>query len=105
MLATHATIRCPQHPYKYATGNLSLHDYGIRNRAVSWWSDDVGSTIEVKQGYRLLPTLFGLYIDEVSHYIERLNNPRAWLAYISIQILLYVDDIVSMDRLIACISI
>ena len=54
----------------------------------------VASTIRVKQGCPLSPTLFGLYIDEVSHYIERFGGSGARLASIAIQILLYVDDVV-----------
>ena len=57
-------------------------------------SEAVASTIGVKQGCPLSPTLFGLYIDEVSHYIERFGGSGARLAGIAIQILLYADDIV-----------
>ena len=41
-----------------------------------------------------MPSLFSLYIDEASHYIERLGGSGACLAGIAIQILLYLDDIV-----------
>ena len=34
-------------------------------------SDIVHSTIGVKQGCPLSPTLFGMYVDEVSDYIDR----------------------------------
>ena len=34
-------------------------------------SDIVHSTIGVKQGCPLSPTLFGMYVDEVSEYIDR----------------------------------
>ena len=54
----------------------------------------MASTIGVKQGCPLSPTLFGLYIDEVSRYLERFGGSGARLASIAIQILLYVDDIV-----------
>ena len=57
-------------------------------------SEAVASTIGVKQGCPLSPDLFGLYIDEVSHYIERFGGSGARLASITIQILLYADDIV-----------
>ena len=57
-------------------------------------SETVASTIGMKQGCLLSPTLFGLYIDEVSQYIERFGGSRAHLAGIAIQILLYADDIV-----------
>ena len=54
----------------------------------------VASTIGMKQGYPLSLTLFGLYIHEVSHYIERFGGSGAPLAGIAIQILLNADDIV-----------
>ena len=57
-------------------------------------SEAVACTIGVKQGCPLSPTLFGLYIDEVSQYIERFGGSGAHLASIAIQILLYADDIV-----------
>ena len=63
-------------------------------RSSNGLSEAVASTIGVKQGCPLSPTLFGLYIDEVSHYIERFGGSGARLASIAIQILLYADDIV-----------
>ena len=47
----------------------------------------VDSTIGVKQGCPLPPTLFGLYIDEVSHYIERFRSSRGCPMGIATQIL------------------
>ena len=52
------------------------------------------STVGVKQGCPLSPTLFGLYIDEISEYIERWGGSGAGLAGAIIPILLYADDIV-----------
>ena len=37
----------------------------------------VSSKIGEKQGYPLTPTLFGLNIDQESHYIKRFNSSRA----------------------------
>mgnify|MGYP002775687812 CR=1 FL=1 len=54
----------------------------------------MASTIGVKQGCPRSRSLFGLYIDEISHYIERFGGSGACLAGIAIQILLYADDIV-----------
>ena len=52
------------------------------------------STVGVKQGCPLSPTLFGLYIDELSEYIERWGGSGAGLVGTIIPILLYADDIV-----------
>ena len=57
-------------------------------------SEAMAGTIRVKQGFPLSPTLFGLYIDEVSHYIKRFGGLGACLTGIAVQILLYADDIV-----------
>ena len=51
-------------------------------------------TIGVKQGCPLSPTLFGMYVDEVLDYIERVGDRGAPLAGTWISLLLYADDIV-----------
>ncbi|MCO5603414.1 hypothetical protein L7F22_057564 [Adiantum nelumboides] len=57
-------------------------------------SDIIQSTIGVKQGCPLSPTLFGMYIDEVSDYIDREGDRGAQLAETWIPLLLYADVIV-----------
>ena len=57
-------------------------------------SELIYSTIGVKQGCPLSPTLFGMYVDEVSNYIERRGDRGAQLAGTWISLLLYADDIV-----------
>lgn len=57
-------------------------------------SDLIHSSIGVKQGCPLSPTLFGMYIDEVSDYIDRGGDRGAQLAGTWIPLLLYADDIV-----------
>ena len=47
------------------------------------------STIGVKEGCPLSPTLIDLYIDEVSHYID--SGFGSMLAGMTMQILLYAD--------------
>ncbi|WP_176691521.1 reverse transcriptase domain-containing protein [Enterobacter cloacae complex sp. GF14B] len=54
----------------------------------------IHSTIGVKQGCPLSPTLFGMYVDEVSDYIDRDGDRGAQLAGTWIPLLLYADDIV-----------
>ena len=56
--------------------------------------DIIQSTIGVKQGCPLSPTLFGMYIDEMSDYIDREGDRGAQLARTWIPLLLYADDIV-----------
>ena len=57
-------------------------------------SELIHSTIGVKQGCPLSPTLFGIYVDEVSDYIERGGDRGSQLAGTWISLLLYADDIV-----------
>ena len=54
-------------------------------RAPSGLSKEVASAIRVKQGCPLSPTLLGLYIDEVSHYIERFGGLGACLEGVAMQ--------------------
>ena len=62
-------------------------------RTLEGMSDIVHSTIGVKQGCPLSPTLFGMYVYEVSDYIDREGDRGAQLAGTWIPLLLYVDDI------------
>ena len=55
------------------------------------------STIGVKQGYPLSPTLFGLYIGELETTIETLGGTGFSLTEAIIQILLYIDDVVLLS--------
>ena len=63
-------------------------------RTLEGLSTLIHSTIGVKQGCPLSPTLFGMYVDEVSDYIDRFNDCGAQLAGTWISLLLYADDIV-----------
>ena len=63
-------------------------------RTLEGLSDLIQSTIGVKQGFPLSPTLFGIYVDEISDYIDRTGNIGAQLAGTWIPLLLYADDIV-----------
>lgn len=82
-------------PEEMRWGIYALYEFVTgRVRAPEGLSDTVTSTIGVKQGCPLSPTLFGLYIDEISDYLDRLGGPGASLAGTLIPILLYADDIV-----------
>ena len=67
-------------------------------RTLEGMSDIVHSTIGVKQGCPLSPTLFGMYVDEVSDYIDREGDRGAQLAGTWIPLLLYADDIVLISK-------
>ncbi|KAH7434041.1 hypothetical protein KP509_07G098200 [Ceratopteris richardii] len=60
-----------------------------------WPSEDVNS---VKQGCPLSPTLFGLYIDEITEYIQRARGREGDLGGTPVHILLYADDIVPLSE-------
>jgi hypothetical protein len=50
---------------------MCLYDFVLgRLRTVHGLSDLIRSTIGVKQGFTLLPTLFGIYIDELESFYK-----------------------------------
>ncbi|MCO5610738.1 hypothetical protein L7F22_064979 [Adiantum nelumboides] len=57
-------------------------------------SDSLLSTIGVKQGCPLSPTLFGLYIDEIVDFIQHRGGDGVEIGGTTLHILLYADDIV-----------
>ncbi|MCO5553894.1 hypothetical protein L7F22_007420 [Adiantum nelumboides] len=65
-----------------------------RVRAPGGLSDAIESTIGVKQGCPLSPTLFGIYIDELSEYVDTYGDAGSSLAGVMIPLLLYADDVV-----------
>jgi len=58
--------------------------------------DFIRSTIGVKQGFPLSPTLFGIYIDELEAFLHEhiQDNDGCLLHQVLISILLFVDDVV-----------
>ena len=56
------------------------------------------STIGVKQGCPLSPTLFGIYIDEITDFIAREGGTGVVLGDTQVRILLYADDIVLLSE-------
>ena len=69
-----------------------------RVRCPSGLSEAIASTIGVKQGCPLSPTLFGLYIGEISDYILRVGGEGGTLAGTPVHIMLYADDIVLISE-------
>ena len=64
------------------------------------WSRHIKCNIGVKQGCPLSPTLFGIYIDKLEGCLEEAGCVGMILAGIVIILLLYVDDIVLLERLL-----
>ncbi|MCO5592395.1 hypothetical protein L7F22_046398 [Adiantum nelumboides] len=69
-----------------------------RVRASGGLSDAIESTIGVKQGCPLSPTLFGIYIDELSEYVDTYGDTGSTLARVMIPLLLYADDVVLISH-------
>jgi hypothetical protein len=67
-------------------------------RNTEGWSEEINCNIGVKQGCPLSPTLFGIYIDKLEDCLEEAGCVGPTLASIVIILLLYVDDIVLMER-------
>ena len=85
---------------------LRLYEKVIgRLRTPEGFSDPIQSTIGVKQGCPLSPTLFGLYIDELEDFLMKSSQPGdgCYLHQVLISILLFADDVVllasSLDSL------
>ncbi|MCO5563411.1 hypothetical protein L7F22_017053 [Adiantum nelumboides] len=82
-------------PNEITWGILALYETVTgRVRTPGGILDIIQSTIGVKQGCPLSPTLFGLHIDEVSEYIDRDGDRGAPLLNTWIPLLLYADDLV-----------
>jgi hypothetical protein len=70
-----------------------------RLRTAHGISDFIRSTIGVKQGCPLSPTLFGIYIDELETFLHEhiQDNDGCILHQVLISILLFVDDVVLLS--------
>ena len=80
---------------KLLRGVMALYEIVAGRVRVSEGPSHVAhSKIGVKQGCPLLPTLFGLYIDEVLEYIKRSRARGAQLASTWIPLLMYANDTV-----------
>ncbi len=63
------------------------------------FSEFIQSSIGVKKGCPLSPTLFGIYIDELETYLRRFSLPRddCYLYQVLISILFFIDDVVVLS--------
>jgi hypothetical protein len=67
-------------------------------KKIEGWSKEINCNIGVKQGCPLSPTLFGIYIDKLEYCLEKVGCVGPTLTGIIINILLYVVDIILMER-------
>jgi hypothetical protein len=65
---------------------------------IKGWSKEINCNIGVKQGCPLSPTLFGIYINKLEACLEKASCVGPTLTGIVINLLIYVDDIVLMER-------
>lgn len=80
--------------YELTRGIVSLYEsVSDTVRTLEGDSNLIYSTIGVKQGCPLSPTLFGLYIDEVYKLMDRGGGKGSPLARVHIPLLLYANDI------------
>lgn len=90
------TLRVPP---QMAWGIYALYEQVLgRVRCPGGLSNIIASTVGVKQGCPLSPTLFGLYIDEVADYIAQSGGDGMDLAGTPIHIMLYADDIILISE-------
>jgi hypothetical protein len=76
-----------------------MYENGIyKFRNTKGWSKETNCNIRVKQGCPLSPTLFGIYIDKLEECLEKTSCVGPTLTIIVINILLYADGIVLMER-------
>jgi len=70
-----------------------------RLRIAQGLSEFIRSTIGVKQGCLLSPTLFGIYIDELEAFLQEHTQEKdgCLLHQVLISILLFTDDIVLLS--------
>ncbi|MCO5594811.1 hypothetical protein L7F22_048845 [Adiantum nelumboides] len=68
-----------------------------RVRAPGGLSDAIESTVGVKQGCPLTPTLFRIYIDELLESVDTYGDAGSSLAGVMIPLLLYADDVVMIS--------
>jgi hypothetical protein len=65
---------------------------------IEGWSKEINCNIIFKQGCPLSPTLFGIYIDKLEDCLEKVGCVGPTLTGIVINILLYSNDVVLMER-------
>jgi hypothetical protein len=71
----------------------------VKFKNTEHWSKEINYNIGVKQGCPLSPTLFGIYIDKLEDFLEKTGCVPPSLTGIVINIIIYVDDIILMERI------
>jgi hypothetical protein len=86
-------------PLKLRVVEIRMYENFISKfKNIEGWSKEINCNIGVKQGCPLSPTIFGIYIDKLGDCLEKKGFVGPTLTGIVINLLLYVDDIVLMER-------
>ena len=86
-------------PLKLRDATIRMHVNVIAKfKNTEGWSKEINFNIGVKQGCPLFTTLSGIYIDKLEECLEKAGCVGPTLIGIVINLLLYVDDIVLMER-------
>ena len=86
-------------PFELRATSIRLYENVIAKfKSNEGWSRDLKCNIRVKQGCPLSPTLFGIYIDKLEGCLEEAGCANMILAGTVIILLLYLDDIVLLER-------
>jgi len=70
----------------------------VKIRTSAGISESFRSDIRVKQGYRLSPTLFGLYINKLEEWLNLQGGDGVRLAEFVIKLLLYANGFVLISK-------
>jgi hypothetical protein len=86
-------------PFELRVVAIRLYENNISKfKNTEGWSKEINCNIGVKKGCPLSPTLFGVNIDKLEECLEEVGCVCQTPTGIVINILLYVDDIVLMER-------
>ena len=86
-------------PLELRVAAIRLYENVISKfKNIEGWSKDINCNIRVKQGCPLSPILFGIYIDKLEYFLEKNGCDGPTLTGIVINLLLYADVIVLMER-------
>ena len=61
-------------------------------------SHSFDSSVGLKQGCNLSPTLFNIFVNDLLHYVNQSNSDAPYLGNVKVSCLLYADDLVLISK-------